>query len=552
MSKQDNPYVYKDENDNWVITEAGHEYLRPLVTSSTEQVYAFTGAANPVQVAAAMARLSRRDGSLLSCILDEFADADDADALLERVVTGYGDDSVANLSSPHVVVESISNLATKQVEWSRLASYLEQSTRYIFYFTKQADGTYRYYRPKNLPAELLAKYVEYMDNIFDLYAATVKEMTEYIRAQNPRPNKDEDPSGYAAWPGATRAQACDAVRTMLPAATLSTVGIHASALTFDNIVKHLWAEPLPEMNELGTNILNAVRQVAPVFFQRTDKPDRGLTDVAYRRETREAVAEIAPITLMNDGTAYSQQVEVNVLDYWPRDEADFLAHLFFATSDLSLSDLRADFSAIRASSNDKDWAKFVAERIQTYCGDRLNRRHKPSRALEASAVEIEIVGDYGTFRDLQRHRMVSAFEWQRLSTNYGYDVPQLVIDAQLESQFRQAFTASAELYEMLVDDGYRDEAQYAVCMGYRMRYSFVANARELFHLLELRTSPQGHPGYRAICNEIYRQLADIWPNIAAAMKFVNQSDNLDELTRMASERNTAAKLLALGIEPVEE
>ena len=84
-------------------------------------------------------------------------------------------------------------------------------------------------------------------------------------------------------------------------------------------------------------------------------------------------------------------------------------------------------------------------------------------------------------------------------------------------------------------------------MGYRMRYSFIANVRELFHLLELRTSPQGHPGYRYICNEIYSQLKNIWPNVAAAMIYVNKTDDLGELTRMASERNTIEKLNKLGV-----
>jgi thymidylate synthase ThyX len=549
--KPTNPYVYKDETGNWIITDAGHEFMAGKVTSTTAQVYAFTPEANPIEVAAAMARLSRRDGTLISCILDEFATTDEgADDLLDRVITSFGDDSVANLFSFYIVTESISNLATKQIEWSRIASYLEQSTRYIYYYQKQANGTYKYYRP-DLPADLLAIYVETMDHIFDLYAEVVDAMAEYIRTQNPRPSKADDPNGFAAWPAATKAQACDAVRTMLPAATLSTVGIHASALSIDNMVKHLWAEPLPEMNELGTQILQAAKQVAPVFLRRTDQADRGLVDVAYRRDNRARMQEVAGLAETPVCYVDPEEVEVRITDFWPHKEEDFLPRLMLAESSRSLTQLRADIAVEKANSDEEAFAEYVATCIQAYCGDRLNRRHKPGRALEASAVEIEIVGDYGTFRDLQRHRMVSAFEWQRVSPYYGYDVPKLVVDAGLEDKFREAFEVSERLHCRLSAAGFEEHAQYAVCMGYRMRYSFVANVRELFHLLELRTSPQGHPGYRAICNEIYKQLQAIWPNIAAAMKFVNQADDLGELTRMASERNTAAKLAALGIEAAE-
>jgi len=549
VSANDNPYVFKDINGNWHITPAGHSYLADKVTNTDEQVYVFTEQANTVEIAAAMARLSRRDGTLLSCILQEFAVAQEgADELLNRVITSYGDDSVANLYSFYIVTESISNLATKQVEWSRLASYLEQSTRYILYGEKQSNGRYKYYLPEYLPAELLARYTDCTDKIFDLYCSTVATVTEYLASQNSRPLKDEDYAGWQAWKGAIRAQACDASRAMLPASTLSTVGIHASALSVDNMVKHLWADPLPEINQLGTKILKASRQVAPVFLRRTDQPDRGLADVAYRRENTQRVSQLASslnsLYLLHNKP---KKVEVRIIDHWPIKEEDFLARLLFAESSLSLEQLRVNLEVVKLNMDSQDFEKYIANCISRYCGDRQNRRHKPGRALEKPHLEIEIVGDYGTFRDLQRHRMVDALEWQRLSPDLGYEVPSLITKAGCEVDFVEAFRLSRILYSELAHAGFLEESQYAVCMGYRMRYSFIANVRELFHLLELRTSPQGHPGYRHICNEIFTQLSEIWPNIAAAMIYVNKTDDLGELTRMASERITAEKLSKLGI-----
>jgi len=174
-------------------------------------------------------------------------------------------------------------------------------------------------------------------------------------------------------------------------------------------------------------------------------------------------------------------------------------------------------------------------------GKRLNRRHRPGRALEIPHFLWEITADYGTFRDLQRHRVVDAWEWQKLGIEYGYEVPELVREAGLEAEFRKCFELSRELYVYLLERGYEEESQYATLFGHLMRYRFMLNARATFHFLELRSSPQGHPGYRKICNDMYKQLAKVYPRIAKAMIFVNKDED-PALTRMAAELATQYKL----------
>lgn len=530
---------YKGET---VLTKAGRALLEGVVTDLDGPVYAFTGKANPLKVAAAMARLSRSPEDLRTILITEFGvDEKDAEALIKRVVTAYGDDSVAQLITIAIGFEDASNLLTKQLEWGRLAAYLEQSTRYIF-FDEKKDGKYRYHVPTNLPVELALDYTRVMDGIFDDYSELVRELTEYVRLHNPRPDKAEDPEGHAGWIPATRGQACDAVRSLLPASTTSTVGIVGSAQAIDNMIKHLLADPLEEMRQAGRAILEQARKVAPAFFERTDRADRGLLDVEHRVKTRESMKEIADgmRSLVELSDYREDSAPVTLIDYHPRDEHDLAARMLYASSGYSIGQL--NYVLKRALSSEAR-LQFTRRIMQAYFGgERANRRHKPGRATEAAHFEWELVGDYGTFRDLQRHRIVDAWEWPELTPYLGYDVPDLVREAGMKERYIACMEASAALYERVKEAGFASEAQYALCMGFKMRYSFIANLRELFHMLELRTSPQGHPGYRNLCNAMYQELLRVYPISAAAMRFVNQTDNLDELTRMASERETARKL----------
>lgn len=532
---------FTKDGDDITITVDGYEWLEPQVTDSIGPVYAFTGNANPVAVAASMARLSRNPHDLRKILVSEFGVAqEDADQLIQRVVTAYGDDSVAQLLCIPLAVENASNLLTKQLEWPRLLSYLEQSTRYIFFDQKDQIGRYRYHIPAELDGHLLAEYIRIMDRMFEVYSQLVRELTEYVRTNNPRPDKIEDPGGHAGWIGATRAQACDAVRSLLPAATTSTVGIVGSAQGIANLVKHLLAQPLVEMQQVGLQILEQVRKVAPVFFERVDRVDRDLLDVENRIATRLAFQEFQPgLTI----SSQRRQDDVTLVDYWPRNETDLVARMLYTTG-LSGSGR----SLFMLGNTVRNWTH--SERVRAmrmYFGNRHNRRIKPGRAIEKAHFEWELVGDYGTFRDLQRHRMVDAMEWQPLTPHLGYDVPELVVEAGMEQDYRICMTLSHDLYNLICESNMPQVAQYAICMGYKMRYSFITNLRELFHLLELRTSPQGHPGYRRLCNMMYDELARVYPVSAEAMCFVNRSDNLDELTRMSSERGTADKLRNLGI-----
>ncbi len=526
-------FVAKTSEGNFTITETGRTYLSEAVSDVDGDVYTFTDKLSPVTIAAAMARLSRRSDDMRVTILDEFAGKVDKDAqLLHRVITAYGDDSVQQLGGIHLVVENASNLLTKKLEWGRLAAYLEQSTRYIYFDKKDASGKYRYYTPDYLEPDLKKLYEQAMDEVFDLYSSMVHELTEYVRNNSITPEKERD----IAWKGATRAQACDAVRAVLPVATKSTVGIFASGQALESLIMHLLSDELPEAKTAGQSLLEQGRKVVPMFLERADKPERGGAMIAYRANTSSQVKELAKQHLPDSHAAGTTEA-VSLVDFWPKNELLLVPDMLYEHSNLSLEQLQSE---VNAWPYDQKLAVFKA-----YMGERLNRRHRPGRALEKAHYSWDLVCDYGIFRDLQRHRMVDDMNWQLLTPSYGYEIPKLVEEAGLSEQFEACFDTSLKLYSLLQKHGYQLEAQYATLLGHKMRWKVTYNAREAFHLHEIRTTLQGHPGYRKLVLQMHEKLAEVHPLLAESMSFVN-SDEDAELTRLAAERYTQFKLSNLN------
>ena len=179
--------------------------------------------------------------------------------------------------------------------------------------------------------------------------------------------------------------------------------------------------------------------------------------------------------------------------------------------------------------------------LRAYVGERRNRRHRPGRAFERVDYRFDVLADYGAFRDLQRHRMLT-IEWQRLSTAHGYEIPEPVVEAGLREPFDDAMERSAELHDALLDP-YPEQAAYAVSLAYRVRFAMQMNAREAMHLLELRTAPSGHPSYRRIGQEMHRLIAEQAGHraIAAAMSYVDHTHVRARTPRRRAGRRAAAR-----------
>jgi len=223
---------------------------------------------------------------------------------------------------------------------------------------------------------------------------------------------------------------------------------------------------------------------------------------------------------------------VTLTDFDPDGETKVVAAALYSASALPDDQLLAIARRMPAGTR--------AELLCAYVGTRTNRRHKPGRAFERTSYRFDVLADYGAFRDLQRHRLLT-LEWQPLSARHGYVEPAAIEEAGALADWRTVMDQSADLYEQLATHGLRDIAPYAVVMAYRVRFYMDMNAREAMHVLELRTSPQGHPSYRRVCQLMHRAIADTAGHraIAAAMQFVDHSEV--ELERLQSERNMEKK-----------
>jgi thymidylate synthase ThyX len=516
------------------FSEEEQGLLRPYFTNLDQPVFALTNLPEVVK-GALFARYSRSDKSLRRLFLDEFvADLDltgdltvdatvglkRAEQLYERVFLEYGDDSVAQLGGVHLACEQASNVLTKILEWGRLMAYLEQSTRYIPYDSR-LSGRYRYWRdPEICESRLGARYVADMDKLFDTYRAMLPTVDAWARDRYPKQPGDSD----FVYKQTIRAKACDAVRGVLPAATLSNVGIYGTGQGYEALLLRMRAHPLPEARAYAGLMLEELRKVIPSFLARVDRPDRGGAWAHYLVKTRDDTAEVVAEMFEGDDTKPAN--EVTLTDFDPDGELKVLAAICYPHTHLPEQQI---VERVARMSHPERVAL-----LRAYVGERTNRRHKPGRAFERTAYRFDVLGDYGAFRDLQRHRMLT-IEWQPLTPRHGYDVPDPIVDAGLVDAFDGAMARSAALYDALLP-GFPHQASYAVSLAFRVRYAMQMNAREAMHLCELRSSPQGHVSYRRVAQAMHRLIAEEAGHraIAESMSYVDHATY--ELERLGAER----------------
>ncbi len=521
------------------FTSEEADVLRRYFTNLDGPVFALVNLPEVVK-GALFARYSRSPKSLRRLFIDEFVGDLDisgdhtvdatvgvrrAEDLYEKVFVEYGDDSVAQLGGVHLACEQASNILTKVLEWGRLMSYLEQSTRYIAYDAR-LGGRYRYYRdPAVLASRLGTRYVGDMDRLFDAYSFVLGAVTDHVRATVAR---DPDDSDFV-FRQATRAKALDAVRGILPAASLSNVGVYGSGQAFEALLLRLRSHPLPEAREYGELMLHELRKVIPSFLRRVDVAERGGRWSTYLATTRQRTAELVESLFAHEPA--DSAPAVTLVDFDPQAEDKLLAAICYPHSHLPEHQLLERVARLGA-----------AERlalVRAYVGERENRRHKPGRAFERVDYRFDVLADYGAFRDLQRHRLLT-IEWQRLTPYHGYVRPELVDDAGQQRAFDEAMHRSTRLYEALFAS-FPEQAPYAVSMAFRLRFVMQMNAREAIHVLELRSGTQGHPAYRRVVLEMHRLIAEHAGHRAVAEAMNHLTTEAPELERLAAERRAEAR-----------
>lgn len=489
------------------------------------------------------ARYSRSNKSLRRLFLDEFYNTDTdmnpdvgnhnttkADKLFERVFVEYGDDSVAQLGGAHIACEQASNILAKVLERGRIAAYLEQSTRYVYYNQKINDK-YNYLIPSEIQGSPLEQeYCDSIDGLFDTYSRIVDHLIPVLKKRFP----PEGITSNRAWESTLKAKACDVVRGLLPASTRTNIGIYASGQAYEALLLKMFASTNNEVRQYATMMLEELRKIIPSFLRRVDLEDRGrvtsqyLADIDYKME----IAKVK-----TDHNDYTRIVDshVELLD-WDENALDkVLASALYEYSEVSEQALIDHVARLD---------KFQKQDIfDSYTGLRTNRRHKPGRAFERVNYKFDILSDYGAFRDLQRHRMLT-IQWQKLSPYYGYAFPRELAEfSDLELLFNTAIQKAGGFYTKLAESFGPEIAQYVIPFAYNIRYSLQFNLREAFHLIELRTQKQGHPSYRRICLDMYEMIKNKAKHDALLTSMTFVDFTFHELSREDAEKKIDQKVV---------
>jgi thymidylate synthase ThyX len=505
---------------------------------------------------ALMSRYSRTDKTMRRIFLEEFAkNPNRGEEFYERVLLEYGDDSVAELGEAQVAIEWVSNIAAKKIEDHRIGlSYLEKSSRYVA-FNQQVNGQYKYCREDAIMASSHAdQYIQACDHAFAVYSKNIQPLQKFISEREPidrflffdSMSKQDIPYGNLKlskdiesaeriYKATIKAKSLDVLRGLLPASTLTNLGITGNGRAFEYLLSTMFASNLNEIKKMADQLHTELKVVIPTFVKRANDK-HGKTLQSYLVDTRNAISELARYYIKHIKVEENPQ-SVKLLNFEDNSESEIKvasAILYEYAEGQSLERITQYIRSIMPEDRQKI--------IQTYTKFRTNRRDRPGRAFEIVEYTFEMFTNFGMFRDLHRHRILT-MERQLLSTKHGYDIPAEIIDLDIAKDYKDCMYNCKEVYE-IISKKMPEAAQYIVNFAYRYPYFIKVNLREACHIIELRTVPQGHPDYRYACQKMFSQIKRVHPILADGMKFVDL--NRYELERLDAEKNAEKKRLELS------
>jgi thymidylate synthase ThyX len=488
------------------LDDAARARIAPYVTSLTADVFALSGLPEEV-IAVLFAYYSRSRDDLRENLAKLLADqelevtgsaperpslslaTEKARAFHEKWVVGYGHQSVAEHAVVHLAVENLSIVASKVVEDLRLGSFTEKSTRYVVFDHRS------FVDPPGLPAAELAHYRSINERLFTVYLDLIPKVMDALRTRTPKAEGQSD----AAYTTAIKAQACDLLRGLLPAGTRTNLGLTANARALEMLLTKMYSHPLGEVNALAKAMHEAALHVTPTLVKYAARNE-------YRAGLQKAVGDVLRRVYTPPGGGASATMVISQPVRLVRYDKDAIERVA-----LSLvydgSDPHAHASGLvdgLRHASQRELADVVAAAF-------VNRGpHDPApRGLEASSMTFELMLDFGAYRDLQRHRLLSPAT-QRITCHLGFETPPELVDLGFADTYQSALLEAYDGWQKL-EASHPLEAQYAVPLAFRVRTLWTLNLRELFHVVELRSAKQGHPSYRRIAQGLYRTAVSVHP-----------------------------------------
>jgi thymidylate synthase ThyX len=520
--------------------------LEPFVSNLDRPVFVLANLPEVVK-GALFSRYSRTPKSLRRVLLEEFmlspelgmkemlgdvkpapsiVQTKKAEEFYDRVLVGYGDDSVAELAGAHIAIEEISIIATKTLEDARIGlSPLEKSTRYVYFDVKRPDGTWPYLREKTLMAsEFAPLYTSACDKCFQTYADLIPKISSFVMEKQP---KDEQTSDRA-YKSTVRAKTCDILRGLLPASTLTNMGFFGDGRAYEYLLTKMYADDLVEIRELAAMMQTELATHIPSFVKRADNENGRAMQGFYRRVRGQMEKLAAKYAGASGGES------VVLVDYDLDAERKIIVAALYPYLLKPMKEIEAIVA--KMSKEEKETV------IKAYINERENRRQKPGRAFEQAYYTFEICSNYGAYRDIHRHRVLTQ-QRQLLTPYLGYKLPPEITEAGHEKGYKEAMSVAADAYDEISAE-YPKEAQYVVPLAYNIRWHMTYNLREAYHMLELRSAMQGHIDYRRIAQEMFNGIQRVHPLLASGMKFMDMKEY--GLERLEAEKRIDRRMEEIG------
>lgn len=554
------------------FTEDEVKDLGQVITNSDSNIFAWKLGKNLTseQIGALLSRYSRTTLTGKKLFLKEFLpNKERGREFFEAWLVDYGDDSIQEMSGGlPMSCEFVSNLAVKEIEDSRMGSYIEKSSRYVFFDKKLPDGEYMFYKdPDIMKSRFADEYVSLMHGLFDSYVNSTKAMVQYIKDKNPFDEQTFRIGDCAvkaselteemadrfntsvedlqkSYENAVKANALDFMRDYLPMATLTHVGVSMNARSYDSMINKMGASPLAESRWIAKCMFNELEKVAPSLIKRVNEK-HGMEFRKFISEKNVGISEcVREIGVKNPPRAGIEAVDL--VDFTGKGDANTETRAQIALVGIILFKFGEGHSLAQgmemAGGMKEEQRKEI---ISRYVGNRQNRRHKPGRIFENVEYLLGLSGRIGIYRDIQRHR-IGTQERQDFTVKLGYDIRKEFDDIGIADDYKSKMEGVKEMYGKL-HEKLPYQAQYVVTYGFYTRWYYRLNARQLFHLCELRSTPGGHPDYRKMMQEVYYKVREVHPTIASHMKFMDLSDK--KLGRLESEIRIAMKKKTLTLKP---
>jgi len=486
---------------------------------------------------ALLARYSRSPNSVREIYKTEFeTNPERGEQFYKKVLSQYGDDSVAELGSAQLAVENISNIAAQFIEDSRIGlSFLEKSSRYVTFD--------KFYVPEQL-GDLTDIYIEHCNNSIKTYKDFSQKVDSYLREKFPEEslNYEGVKNTKAVYNAVIKAKTLDITRGLLPVSILTNVGINGNARSFEHLILKMKASNVPEIKQLGKKIQTELESVIAPFLGRIDSPhgqsyQNYLINYNTRRKSHlTRHLDFGEIKEINQPDIYENYVKCLESDVQLISEINILTNIFYEVNDKNLS-----FDSIRTwllSLSINQRRKLLSQIMSNL---RQNRRHNLPRVFENSMWRFEIVSSYAVYRDLHRHRLLT-FHRTEFNPHIGFYIPPEIKKLGLDVEFCDLMENSRKIYKHIYNR-LPQLAPYCLNFAFNYRYQIFCNFRELAHIIELRTTPQGNPEYRIICQKMFKEVRNRSKFLSQFIKFADMNEY--PLERLKSEIRTERKVNSL-------